>query len=190
MRHKNNRRAEPLLDPEQVVLRFCTNDRIERTERLVHQQYSRFGGKRTRNPYSLLLATGQLMRKLDAEHRRIELKHRQQFIDSGIDTALFPAEQSRHGCDILAHGTVREETVTLDRVADPTSQQMRRFSLRILAIDQHATAGRLDQPVDHSQQRRLAGTRCSNNDRNRVLLDRHRDVVDNSCGTVGLGQPI
>ena len=69
MRHEHDRGAEAALDVEQVLLRLGADDRIERTERLVHQQHRRFGGQRARHPDALLLAAGELVREFAARTR-------------------------------------------------------------------------------------------------------------------------
>src|SRR2546430_15206212 len=62
---------------------------------------------------------------------------------------IFPAEQARHGRDVLRHRAVREQAVSLDHIADPAPQQVRRLAGRVVAVDQHPTAGRLDEAIDH-----------------------------------------
>ncbi len=53
---------KPLLDRQQVVLRLGADDRVERAERLVHQQHLRLGRERAGDADALLLAAGKLVR--------------------------------------------------------------------------------------------------------------------------------
>src|ERR1019366_10452667 len=85
---------------------------------------------------------------------------------------------------------MREETVVLDRVADASAQFMDREPGRVLAVDQYATGGRFDDPVDHAHQCRLAGARGADNDGECACFDDHADVVDGRDRVVDLGESL
>ncbi len=82
VRHEDDRRAEAPLDAEQVVLRLAADDRVERAERLVHQQHVRLRGQRAGDPDALLLAARQFVRKLRGVEARVELEQFEQFGDA------------------------------------------------------------------------------------------------------------
>ena len=75
-------------------------DRIERAERLVHQQHRRIGRERARQADALPLAAGQLVRPARAKRRRLEADQRQQFVDARGDTRRVPlrAAAARRRC--------------------------------------------------------------------------------------------
>ena len=156
---EHDRRRKLALDRLEVVLGLGPHQRVEGAERLVHQQQFRLGRERARDADALLLAAGEFVGTAPRERRRIELEEMEQFLDPRGDAAAVPAQQRRHGGDVLRHGAMREETVVLDRVADAAAQFVDREPGRVLAVDQHAAGGRLDEPVDHAHQRRLAGAR-------------------------------
>jgi len=124
-----------------------------------------------------------------SERRRIELEELEQFLDPCGDAAAIPAEQRRHGGDVLRHGAMREEAMVLDHVADAPAQFMDGQPGGVLAVDQDAAGGRLDEPIDHAHQCRLAGAGGADDDGEGAALDHHADIVDRNLRTVGLGEP-
>ena len=60
--HEHDRLVQPALQLEQLVLQAQAHDRIDRAERLVHQQHRRIGGERTGDADALLLTARQLGR--------------------------------------------------------------------------------------------------------------------------------
>src|SRR5579871_2240253 len=118
----------------------------------------------------------------------IELKHPQQLLDPRTNARVLPAEKTRYGGDVLRDGPMWEETVTLDDVADPAPQQVRRLRARVGAVDEHTAARGLDEPVDHAQQRRFTGAGGADDHADGIAGDRHRDGVDHGRGAVTLGE--
>ena len=57
-----------------------------------------------------------------------------------------------------------------------------------LAVDEHLSRGRLDQPVDHAQQRRLAAPGAADQREQLAGRDRERDVVHGSNVAEATGQ--
>src|SRR5205814_5583719 len=51
---------DPLLERQQLVLELAADERVERRERLVHEQDVRIGRERPREPDALLHAAGEL----------------------------------------------------------------------------------------------------------------------------------
>src|SRR5205814_1970079 len=101
----------------------------------------RLGGERPRHTDALLLPARELMREGSRVGARIELEHQEQLLDTGADASLIPAEQSRHGRDVLRHRAVREQAVSLDRIADPAPQvpTITVIELRSITMDTPST---------------------------------------------------
>ena len=57
---EHDRLAQLGLQPEELVLQALADHRVDRAERLVHQQHGRVGGQRAGDADALLLATGEL----------------------------------------------------------------------------------------------------------------------------------
>src|SRR5579862_238642 len=188
VRHEHDCRAEAALNIEQILLRLGADDRIERPERLVHQQHGRLCGERARDADALLLPARELVRKGVRVLGGIELKHLQQLLDPCANPRVLPAEKTWNGGDVLRDGAMWEETVTLDYVADPTPQQVRGLRARISAVDEHAAARGLDEPVDHAQQRRFTGAGRADDHADGIARDRHRDGIDDGRGAVTVGE--
>src|SRR5213078_2854271 len=105
----------------QLLLQAVARDRVERAERLVHQEQRWVGRERAREADTLPLATGEL-RRVALRVGRFEADELEQLGDARANPALVPAEQARHGRDVVADGHVREEPDLLDHVADPAPQ--------------------------------------------------------------------
>ena len=75
---EHDRLVELALQPEELALQLGPHDRVDRAERLVHQQDVRVGGEGAGDADALLLTTGQLRRVL-LRARRIETDELEQF---------------------------------------------------------------------------------------------------------------
>ncbi len=135
--HQHDGGAEAPLDGHQIFLGLGPDDRVERAERLVHQQHARLGRQRAGDADALLLATRQGVRHAVAELARRQLEQLEQFVDLGVDPGLVPPHQHRHGGDVLRHRAVREQAVALDGVADAAAEDVRGHGAGVLAVDQH-----------------------------------------------------
>ncbi len=71
-------------------------------ERLVHQHQRRVGGERARDADALALPAGELRRVAAAELAGVEADQLEQLVHARGDPLLVPAEQPRHGRDVLA----------------------------------------------------------------------------------------
>ena len=156
------------LQPTEFVLQPRARDRVDGAERFVHQQHRRVRGERARDADALPLPTRELMRIAVAVLRGIEADEVEEFVDARPLPVLVPSEHLRHRRDVVFDRLVREQPDLLDHVAD-ASTQMHRIDVRdVLVLDVDAAARRLDQPVDHAQQRRLPTSRGA---------DEHRDLA-------------
>ena len=165
VRDEHDGGSEAPLDRQQVLLRLGADDRIERAERFVHEQERRLGRERPRDADALLLAAREFMRILVGELRGIELEKRQQVFDPRFDPRGVPPEQVRHRGDVACDGSVRKQTVALDHVADPVAKLVLVDRHRCPSIDENPARRRRDQPIDHPQQGRFAGSGGADHDR-------------------------
>ena len=165
---EHDRLLEIGLQPAELVLQPGARDRVDRAERLVHQQHRRVRGERARDADALPLPTRELVRIAVAVLRGIEPDEVEELVDARALPLLVPSEHLRHRRDVVFDRLVREQPDLLDHVAD-ASTQMHRVDVRdVLVLDVDAATRRLDQPVDHAQQRRLAAARRA---------DEHRDLA-------------
>ncbi len=186
--HKHDGGAEAVLYGEQILLRLGADDRVERAEGLVHQEDVRLGGERASDADALLLAARELVRHPVAERGGIEREEIEQLVDAGGDALLAPVEQRRDRGDVLAHGAVRKQSVALDGVADVPAQFVGRQLADVLAVDEHTARTRLDEAVDHAQQRGLARAGGADDGGNGARANGQRDGVDDRGRAVRLGE--
>ena len=117
------------LDAAELAVQLAAGDRIERAERLVHQQNRRIGRERARHADALALAARQLLAAGARRSRRRQADELQQLVDPRRDPRLVPAEQPRHDGDVVANGQVRKEADLLEHVAD-AAPEIERVPLR------------------------------------------------------------
>ena len=128
--------AGRLLDARELVLQGVAGDRVERGERLVHQQEVGVGGERAGDPDALLLAAGQLVRVFAAIGLGVEAEQLPAARRPGRATRVArPAQQARHGRDVVLDPPMRKQPDRLDRVADAPPQRLGRQRRDILAAD-------------------------------------------------------
>ena len=126
--------ADLRLQAQELVLQALAADRVDRPEGLVHQHHQRVRGERPGDPDALLLAAGELRRVALAE-LGVEPDQLQQLGRAGPGPLLLPAEQLRHGADVLGDRAVGEEADLLDHVADLPPQLRRVAVAHRLAAD-------------------------------------------------------
>ncbi len=153
---EDDRLAQLLLESEELVLQTLPRDRVDSAERLVHQHDLGVGPQRPGDADALRLASGKLLGIAVAELLGLHADHVEQLVDPCGDALLVPLEHLRHGRDVLRDRLVREESDLLDDVADPAAQLIGVDVGDVLPVEQDATAGRLDHPVDQAQRRALA----------------------------------
>ena len=77
---EQDRLGEVLLEAEELVLESLPDDRVDRTERLVHEHDRRVGGQGTGHADALPLAAGELARVAIAIARRVEADEAEQLL--------------------------------------------------------------------------------------------------------------
>ena len=88
---EQHRLAHLALQPEELVLQALADDRVDRAERLVHQQHRRVGGERARHADPLPLTAGELVRVALGVAGRVEPDQLEQLVDPGVDLACGPS---------------------------------------------------------------------------------------------------
>src|SRR5690606_8109502 len=190
MRYQDDRCAECLLDRGEVLTRLVADDRIKRSEGLVHQQDIRLGGKCTGNADTLLLSAREFAGKAVAIFAGVKLKDLHQLVHAAGGSCLLPPKQARHGGNVFRDRSMREEAVALDDIADAAAKLVRANSTCVLAINPHRTGIWLDQTIDHAQERCLARARGANHSSNRAWWHGKADTVNDRAAAIGLGQRV
>jgi hypothetical protein len=88
----------------------------------------------------------------------------EQFIGARCNLRARPTQQPRHGRHVLADGEVGQQADLLDDVANPPAKLGWVIGHDVVAVDEDLAGRRLDQPVDHLESGRFAGTRRPNED--------------------------
>ena len=182
VRDQHDRLAQLVLERDQLLLELTADDRVDGAERLVHQQHGRVGRERAGHADPLLLAAGELVRVALGE-RRVEPDGRQQLPGARPGLGPAPPVEHRHGGDVVLDRAVREQAGLLDDVADAASQPGRVLRPDVVAVEQDAALGRVDEAVDHPQRRGLAAP-AGPDENHRLavghvqveIVDRHRPV--------------
>ena len=155
--HEHDRLLHLVLHAQELVLQPGARDRVDRAERLVHQQHRWIGGERPRHADALALPTRELVRIAVAVLLGIEADELRGARRRAARCRFLSQPSSRrHGRDVVFDRLVREQPDLLDDVADAPAQLHGIDVGDVFLFEVDATAGRLDQAVDHAQQRRLA----------------------------------
>ena len=125
MRDEHDCLADLLLKPQELGLQPVARHRVDRAERLVHQQHRRVGGERPRDAHPLSLAAGQLVRVSLAVQVRVEAD--QSISSSTRLSERLESQPSSCGtvAMLVADGLVGEQPDLLDDVADPPAKRDR-----------------------------------------------------------------
>ena len=149
---QQHRAAVLAAHPQQQVLELGPGLRVDRRERLVHQQQRRPGGQRPGDRHPLLHAAGELPRVLGRRRPR----------DRPTPAPRAPAPAARRArTPATAAGTRRCRARTATGTASGCSPGTRPRGrpgtpCDRVAVQRDRAGGRLDQPGDAAQQGRLA----------------------------------
>ena len=99
--HNHDRLPEVLLHFLEFALDFGARERIERSERFVHQQNGWVGGERSGDPDALALPAGKLMGIAARIFTAIESYEFEQMRDARTNSLFRPALQAREQRNIL-----------------------------------------------------------------------------------------
>ena len=164
VRHEQHGQAVPLPDVGQELLHDAARERVERTERLVHQQQAGSIGERARDRDPLLHAARELARLRVGE--LVEPDERQQLVGA---RALLGARQllaAQRELDVAARAQPGEQRVLLEDDAAVAARP-----LHGPAVDLHDPRARLRQAGDDREQRALAAARGADERHELVLGD-------------------
>ena len=150
VRDVHERRAHLGLDALELDLHLPAQLEVERAERLVEQQDTGPVDERPGHGDALLLATGQL-RGLAAGHRP-ELDEVEHVLDGLLDVLDLAAPEAEG--DVLEDVEVREQRVRLEDRVDGALEGAQPGDVLLAEADR--PLGRVLEPGDHAQGRRLA----------------------------------
>ncbi len=110
----------------------------------------------------------------------------EQVVHAAVDAVARPSQQARHDADVFGDRHVREEPDRLNRIADAAAKRDRVHRPHVNAVDQDRAAGRLDEPVHRSQQRRLPAARRTDDRDDFAGRDVERDAAQGVAVGVGI----
>ena len=119
---EQDRLAHGLLEAQELVLQVFAHDRVDRAERLVHQQHGRIRGQRACHTDALTLAAGELVGVAVAVKRRVEADEVEEFGGALAGLGALHAEEVRDGRRVVEDRLVREEADLLDHIADAAAE--------------------------------------------------------------------
>ncbi len=170
---------------EELILQPVADDRVDCTERFVHQHHRGIGRQRPRHTDPLALTPGDLGR-VAVRHCRVEVDDLDQLADSAADAGLVPSEQGRDRSDVLGDGPVGEQPDLLDHISDRPSQLGGTDGTNIGSVDHDLAGCRLDQPVDHLERGGLSAPGRAHQDGDLAGGDVQREVTDGRGGGFGI----
>ena len=168
---EHHRLAHLFVEPQELVLEPHARHGIDGAERLVHQDHSGSAASARRHADALALAAGELCRvpvAVDVGRQAHELE---QLVDAGRHPILLPAQEPRHGRDVGGDRLVREQPDLLDHVAHVPAELHGVGVGHVVAVEEDAAGGGLDEPVDQLQRRGLAA--AGRPDEHADLVARH-----------------
>ena len=119
---EDDRLLEPRLQFQQFVLQPRADQRIERRERLVHQEDVGVGREGTGEADALLHAARELMRELVGP--ALEADHRELLVDDRVPCPARHAAQFEPHADIVAHAAPGQQRELLEHHRDPARAQV------------------------------------------------------------------
>ena len=153
--------------------------RVQRRGRLVQNQHRRVLQDRARNRQPLPLAAGEAEALL-ADHRVVALRHLQDEVVRQRGLRRFYHARERHirlpVRDVVAHRVVEQDRL-LRHLADLRAQRGQAHVAHIVAVDQDAPAGHIEEARNQVHQRRLSRPARPHNRHHFAALHGQIDVV-------------
>ena len=178
VRDQDDRRDAASPAAAELAMQLGSRDRIERAERLVHQQHRRIGRERARQADALPLPARQLVGPAAAELRRLAGRPaRAARRRARRSRSAGHIQQPRHERDVRGDRHVREQPDVLDHVAGLAAQRDRVPRRDAAAVHPHLAGVGAQQPVDQPQQRGLAAAAAADQRHHLAFGDRERDVA-------------
>src|SRR5450631_1651948 len=183
MGDKNHGGRPFIPDAQQLELQNLARLRVDRRERLIHQQHIRFDGERTRQPAALLHAAGHLIGERGFEAAEAdqldELRH------LALDLRLRRAGHAQAIGDVVEYGLPRKQAEMLEHHGDAGD----RLFDALVADPDFAGIVR-QQAVDAAQQRGLAATGRPDYGDDLAFGHVEIDIAEHFERAVTLGQPL
>src|SRR5690606_1915128 len=175
LRHRvgdeDDRRAGLAPDAVHLDVHLLARERVERAERLVHEQDARLVQQRPAKRRALLHAAGPLVRQRLLEAR--ETGQRDERVRALVGAAPVHAPHLGLEQDVLAHAAPLQERGPLEREPDVALG-----SRDGLPVEAHLALGAGGEARDDLQQRRLAAPRGADDRHELARPDRQGDVVE------------
>ena len=182
VRHVDGRRAEALLQPEDLGTRLDAQRCVEVGERLVHEERLRLADDRPPERDPLALAAGELLRL--ALEEVAELERVGGLPDTPVDLGLGHAVVAKAEGEVVVHRHVWIEGVRLEDHGHVPSA--RRDVVDDAVADEDPAARDLLESGEHPQRGRLAAARRADEDEELAVGDVDAEVVDGG----GLVEPL
>ncbi len=176
--HQHHRFLQLALHLQELILDNLAVNRVDRAERLIHQQHRRIRRQRANNADTLLLPAGHLFRVAVEEAFRIQRHHRHQLGRAFLAARFIPAQHPGHHGDVLFNRHIREQANLLNDVADIAAQRDGIEIGCVFAVNKNLAAGGRDQPVNHLQRGGLAAARRAEQHAHFAFRHVQVDVID------------
>ena len=171
--------VQNFLQVKKLFLHFPTNQGIESTERLVHQENLGIGRKAARQADALLHAAGQFVRHAVRISGQAHLLQR---CKCPLASLFFFALDLQSIRNVFGDGFVGKQGEMLkdhrDLVTPNIPQLICRTTGDIFIINQNSSRSRRDQSIEHSHQCRLAGARQPHDDEDFSLVHLETDALN------------
>ena len=180
-----------VLQPDHLVLHVAADQRVEGAERLVVEHHLRIDGERARQADALLHAARELVRELVGRSPRARRASAPLLRARGARPSARPGPRARtRRCRSRAGARAGRSAGRPSRRC--AGAAARSSSLvgggDVAAVDLDAARGRLDQPDQRADERRLAGAGEAHHDEHLAGPDVERDVADGGDAAVLLAQ--
>ena len=189
VRDHDRGQPEPIVQRADRRAELVARHRVERAERLVHQQQLRARSP-ARAPRRRAGAARPTVHRASGRRNR---RGRSTRASSSATRAVGSASPSSRKpiATFSADGHVREQPDILEHVTDPPPQPERIAVRHVRAVDRDRPGARLDQPVDRLEQGRLARPRTADQRDEAAPGDVDRDVIDRDrAARIGLGHAV
>ena len=177
---EQDRLVEFLLDGQEFVLHLTTDQRVQGTERLVHQQDVRVAAQGPGQPDALLHAPGEFPHRV--ERIGLQADHRECLHGFLSTFLLFHPLDLEAVTGVVDDVAVRKEGEVLEdhaHLLPPELLEGRPFQLlHVGALDDDPAVGDVVEFVDRPDGRRLAGARQAHDDEDLTLFNLEGHVGD------------
>ncbi len=180
--HQQRGDAGRALHPQDLVAHLQSESGVERRQRLVEQQATRFEHQRAGQRDALLLAARErcgIIVCTVAHADPLQHLHR-----AGAPLLPGSAAHLQRIGDVLPETHVRKQRIGLEH--DTEAACLRQLRADILPVDQHAAGRRLDEPGQQLEYGGLAGAGCADDGQQFAAADLQRDV-EHAGGRAGIG---